>query len=286
MDEVTAPTYEIPTSPAKPSRKLLVAVFVVGLVLLLLGCSVAAYFFYKPFTKVIDGAVLALSVPQDLRSVHFFVGDNKNSKSYHLSNLGLKADSGTGALTAIESTSPDGANVVVSYKTPSDQITQLFTGKKISPNDWNIVLRNVSNPEGAVIAHGYAPVFVDNTHISYFSVAGVVMYDLTTKSAKLVFKYPEGSMLDSKVQYSPDHSLVMWSNKIGGDIILSRISASSFTNLRTFKRFTNPILTNTNLYELRKNPKGPEIWRHAVEGDVVEKVTTIPVSLGVNSLLP
>ncbi|KND51080.1 MAG: hypothetical protein AB202_01560 [Parcubacteria bacterium C7867-007] len=286
MDETIKPAYELPSVSTKPNILLFAGAIALGVVMFLTTVATIAYLYYAPFTRTIDTAVFVVGLPEDLKTAHFFIGTNVQSRSHHLNGLRLIPDGTSGPLTSIGSISPDSSRVVMSYKSPADTVTQLFTGKAVKPSEWNVTVRAADSQNGTVIARGYAPAFLDNEHVSYFTDAGVVVLNTSTGKAALIFRYPAGTVLDSKVQYSPDRTHVLWSNAVAGDIIISEISATAFTNIHTFERVANPILTNTSLYHVRKTLGDSEIWRLSFDGSSVEKVHSIPASLKVNSVLP
>ncbi|MBP7741685.1 MAG: hypothetical protein KA104_03275 [Candidatus Pacebacteria bacterium] len=107
------------------------------------------------------------------------------------------------------------------------------------------------------IGSGFAPTFIDDTTLLWISPAGVHSRNIATGETKLLVKHTFTNVMSSAT-YSPDKTLVAWSDLAGTNTdvysIKTGIKVASFADVLPLIT-----LTNTGLLSLT-----PQEWRTTV----------------------
>ncbi|MEK7281118.1 MAG: hypothetical protein AAB037_02040, partial [Chloroflexota bacterium] len=223
--------------------------------------------------------------PAELRGATFIkVAPGERSSFYHAEQFGFVAVD-TPERVQSGALSPDGMmRVSAGTFINGTYTTEAFGADVIDTDTWFISVQSEGGePKG--IARGYAPAFLDDTHVAYFVTRGVVVHDLSTSSSTLVYLFPENTVF-SQVQYSPDRAHVLWTNPVTRESVLASITPTAVTPMKTFSGLDSPILRNSGVYELRLTEEGTEVWRSSFEEKSSARVLTIPASVGIFSMIP
>jgi hypothetical protein len=127
------------------------------------------------------------------------------------------------------------------------------------------------------VAHGVGPGFLDATHVLYFGAKGATILDLSSNTEKLIYPMATSSM-PFNVNYSPDRTLVAWSEGSTGNINIARISADSFQLLHVFVGLHSAVISNKALYSIAPLKTETQLWRYGLDGASPKRVLTFPAS--------
>jgi len=271
------------TPPPQKRTKKIIALVVLAVSAALLAGAYAVYQWYPPAHDRITEAYVALTLPKDLKGAQFLRGDA--GRPYHAETLEFTETSKEERLVPAGVRSSSGNLMVYAYgKTPNDFMPYIFP-VAITPSDWTVATVQSESKELAVIGKGYAPAFLDDTHVAFFTSEGIRMIDLDTYVTSTLYLFPEGEVPTSYVRYSPDRTHLLWVN---ADKVttLARIGTTGVEVINTYTFLWPALLTDQGLYEQHiVLPGDIEVWRHAFDGLVREKVITIPSTLGFKLLM-
>jgi len=287
MDETISPT-PAPVKVKKPGSRIALLFFITLGVIVLIGSAFFASMLYSPFKRVADEAFVVLRMPPELKRAHFYTSA-PTYDGYHISGLQFVRNTTRDTIVLAGTESLDRSRRVLSYTELEDSVPMNVTahyvgGRKIVPGEWTIAITE-SNRGLKPVARGFAPAFLDETHIAFFTDIGIAVLDLNSGIEENIYEHPPGSRIDSRIRYSPDRTLVMWTNALTNETMLGRISIHSLELLAVNTKFGNPILTDAALYEARKTLRGLEIWKYDIDGSIERKILTIPPSLSFTSML-
>lgn len=248
---------------------------------LIFGGVASSYFWYPPTTVLVDGMLMLRGIPDDLKTATFVQageGRVREMKREGVFLLPHRAENDTRGI----SLSPDGSRFVVAVQPdkPNPAVGA------INFEQWTVGLVSQSG-EFTTLAKGYAPQFLTDSKIMYFSQAGIAVHDLSDNSSALIMRHQElgNDWLAGYVQFSPDRSLVLWKKAASQEYVLARISAQTYTPLGTFSGLKYPVLRDSAVYDTRVTEEGTEVWAYQLDGTQTQ-VSLIPASLKINNLLP
>lgn len=291
MDTPPQP-YVLPQSADAGSGKrvfAIIAVAVLGIIALL-----AAFLFFAPITAPVQGIMSALSQPAELAGARFApasfatartavytdAGAHYATKSYDGHIVGFA----TGKTGGVVTQGSDGVYRIVSGDEVLVSSTMPVLGASISPNgkevafsrkisgksdsrsanDFEIVVTFPATGREIVIGKGFAPLFTDNSHLTYFAPVGVHAIDLATGSTTLLVKHTFRSVVSSAT-YSPDYMLTAWSDLSETDTLVYRLATGE--QVASYPQ-TLPLITlgNDQLYSLDAGWWGTTIDVHSFTG--------------------
>lgn len=268
-----------------PKKKLFPTIGIVLVIFLVIIALSAMYFFYLPFKDKINSMVAAAKVPTELREVVFVrtvVGER--SVFYRTEQFAFVVKE-TPERSLGAAISPDGTSRVIAGAFKNGRyVTESVDGSVIDPSVWYI---SVQSREGETkgVAYGYAPAFLNDTHIAYFSAKGIAVYDLATGRSALVYVVPEGTLF-SRVQYAPDRTHVLWTDATSDETVVASLSTTEVKPNATFTGLISPILRNTGVYDFRWTEAGTELVQHSFDGRTTRSILTIPASMSILSMIP
>jgi hypothetical protein len=265
--------------------RIVMTVLVILLLIPVVGF--ASYLWYQPVTKLVDGIALSSRMPEELRGAFLYGTEDGVSTQYRLDIFGLR-ETRSGEFfmpTGVES--PDGTRVVYAQKTATQDPVPFISGLQITPHEWSIYERTKEGTASAPLVEGYAPGYIDDTHVVYLTDVGISVLDLTTGSSAVIFTFPEGMIPDSMVRYAPNRSFMLLKNATTGEVLIGSLSVTHFTPLNVIKsdQPDNFILTDTGLYDARMNKGSFELWKQGHGGETPQYILTVPASLGLRSIL-
>lgn len=138
-------------------------------------------------------------------------------------------------------------------------VTRQSTGApgSFSARDYDVVLVFPATGKEISMGNGFAPIFVDDTTLLWVSPLGVHSRNIATGETKLLVKHTFTSVVSS-VTYSPDKTLVAWSDLAGSSAEVYRIQTGE--KVASFAAVLPLItLSNSGLYSLT-----PQDWRTTV----------------------
>jgi hypothetical protein len=265
-----------PQSARRPSN-FIVILLVLGV---LGGALVAAYFLYQPFRHKAEELPIAQRMPADLQGAYLVEkGTGGTASFYEIGEFGFTYTPKP-RLVPPGALSPDGTRGVIAR-----QRENIIPSITITPSAWAIEVFIVPDGEPTEVAQGYGPAFLDDTHIGYFSDTGYTVLDLTSGETLFTSPFSTGSTLGHGVQYSPDRTLVMWTDAATKETIVARVDTGTYERIGTF---TEPALRlmNEAVYELRPTPEGMELRSYPLTGGAGTSVTHLPAHMKVQLIQP
>ncbi|HEX2792540.1 MAG TPA: hypothetical protein VHO23_02400 [Candidatus Paceibacterota bacterium] len=174
--------------------------------------------------------------------------------------------------------SPDGTKFAYAYLDNAD------AARFNDPTAWAVGVYDYALQRTFEAARGFAPFFVDDTHLARATAAGVQSLDFATaeyvrlRDTPFVVATPEA-------ERSPDGSLVALANPGLNQTTVYRISPTDLTVVATYPVIiSNAALGPNALYEVRALESGTEIWKYPFDGSAPTRIHTFPVSIRVLSL--
>ena len=314
MDEHSLGSMERPRPTGHPR--------LVGLLIASIGLALAvfAYLFLvlqMPLPGMLGQYVSALMLPQELREAQFvsasprgtvvfthagytyteevrFLGAARTlvetAKGY--AALETVAEGGAQRLvvdgvTKVESpslrsvsASPDGRRIA--YTETSDGSVYAA-----DPSRWVVKVYYPDPGTTQVVGSGFAPFFIDDITIGYFTAAGIFAINLETgvprALARESFRYPFDALL-----VSPDRTHLAWQDTDHQVHLYTLTSTGataagllSFTELEGASAVT---MGNQGLYTVRATNVGSEVWRRGYDGSFT-RVVVLPPALETTRLM-
>ena len=253
----------------KKARILILAI-AIAIGALVLGV-VGAVNYYPPASAVWS----ALTIPPELKNATFVATDeNGQSIRYRVSGGTYKIQDS--AAVSEYALSPDGRLHVFSEQ---------FQGEAGDRNPENFRIVLVNNVTGERYEHGigFAPFFVDNVRLIWFTPAGLVLRDLGSNETTMLYEQPLASTHDFVAQ-SLDRTLIVWRNGARRLVTVYRVGENEGIVAQLERRIPPVFLGNTAFYIPNPTPAGTEIWKHQFSDTEPVLVHTIPSHLGINSM--
>jgi len=126
------------------------------------------------------------------------------------------------------------------------------------------------------IGLGYAPHFIDDLHVVFISGGQVVVHNMVTSMRTVIGTLPADLSLSSKVTYSPDRTLMVWTDLAGGMSTVARISPTTYEVVRTMPALNSPVLTNTAVYDVVPATGGAKLVTYDLATDTASRTTFLP----------
>lgn len=258
-----SPAYQL--QPVK-QQKHTVLLASLAIVLAVIIALLASYYVIPQVRTAVDQAATILKLPADLKKANISVGTKAPYSFFTIHGLMfVPATFAPGTRSSSISPSGDAAVFVQGAQAP-----MIMLGKK--------------DAKPVPVAYGTSPAFLDETHVAYFAKAGIAVRDLSGTAAVLIHPLNASSTAAISAVYSPDRTLVLWTDAAAKQSVLARISPTTYQQLQVFSGLKQPVLTNTYIYDVRVLGSGTQLWRYALDGSTVTQVMTIPASLHVVSI--
>lgn len=282
---MTTPAYQVPASPV-PEKKHLVLIGTIVGILMLIALACAAYFFVPAVQDSLRSSLAAMHVPVDLKAASFIGVTGTQQTYYQAKGFGFeKVQNPT--LDDRTALSPNGSVLAV---VDSDPVNGRIVNRTLGPDpvDPSLFRISLKSKDGTVtpVAKGYAPAFLDDTHLAYFSKSGLVVHDTALNTSILLFRFASSTRI-SGAQYSPDRTHVMWTDTTTGETIVAAVSPTAYTALHTYKDLISPVLGNSSLYDVRflAIKDGTQLLAYPFDGRMPAVVLTIPASMNIRSMI-
>ena len=286
----------------------------VGVVLLVVAATAAVTFVAVRYYPPAAALWSAWTLPAELRDA-LFITRGKNASVYTATTHGYVSESTThGRYIVYAAPKEDALFVTVDPTTSTYRIELngevLLTSKEaiataaLSPNkkevvyakqqegklgsknasDWDVILFYPVSGKSVIVSPGFAPFFIDDTHIARFTNAGIYVIDMVASTQTELLKQEFQQMLSGFSQ-SPDHTLIAWSDPVAKSTLVYRVG-SSLTRVMAFDGFI-PLfaLGNNALYRLKLTPEGTNIYMYSFTStDSARMIHALPVSLQISAL--
>ena len=247
-----------------------------GITIIAIALLVAAVFaavrYYPPASLVWS----ALRVPAELRNATFIASDPTGQTVEYVIAGGTFKPKPASALTPNTKVSPNGA--VLAYA----ENFQGIPGAR-NPDDSRIVLTNAATNERFVLSKGFAPFFLDDNHVFWFTPAGLVTRNLSSGESKLVYPRAIAQSFDLLSQ-SPDRSLVIWRDAIKKVLVVYRVGENAGLVAELPRNLAPVTLSNNALYIAIPSTEGTKVWRLGFDGSEPVFVYKIPAQLKITSI--
>lgn len=284
---MTTPAYQVPTPAAPaPGKKHLLLIGVIASIIVLIALACAAYFLIPSVQDPIRSGLAAMHVPADLKQVSFVGVVGAQHTYYQAKGFGFEVVQNP-TFDSSTALSPNGSVLAVADAAAVNGIivNRTLVSEPVSPEDYSISLKS---KDGSVVpvAKGYAPAFLDNTHLAYFSKSGFVVHDTALNTSVLLYKFATSTKI-AQVQYSPDRTHLMWTNTDTGETTLAAINSTAYKPLHAYVDLIGPVLGNTALYDVRylAIPDGTQLLAYPFDGGAPSVVLTIPASMNIRSMI-
>ncbi len=285
----------------------------VGIVLLVVAVIAAVSFivvrYYPPATNLWS----AWTLPTELRDA-LFIARGTDVSTYTVTAQGYAPQEGTRKYIVYAAPKDDALFVIVDEVTSTYRIelngVVLLTSKEpiataaLSQNkmqvvyakqregktgsrdsaDWEVMLFYPATGKTVTVSPGFAPFFVDDSHIARFTNAGIYVIDMVTSTQTELLKQEFKQVLPSFSQ-SPDHTLIAWSDPVTKSTLIYR-TGDTLTRVMAFDGFV-PLfaLGNDTLYRLQLTDLGTRVYAYSFGStDSARMIHTLPVSLQISGL--
>lgn len=284
----------------------------VGVAIILLVAIGTFLLIYPPSGAVIETAISAAMLPSELSTARFAPARFASAPTviYTKSGLGYSKNYYDGHIISVAAGSPE---VVVTEG--SDGLYRIFVssvsvlasersllGAALSPNkqvlavtrqsngapgslsarDYDVVLVFPTTGKEISMGNGFAPVFVDDTTLLWISPLGVHSRNIATGETKLLVKHTFSSVVSSAT-YSPDKTLVAWSDLAGSSTEVYRIQTGE--KVASFAAVLPLItLSNTGLYSLTPQDFRTTVTYYPLDGSTSRMMHWLPGNYQIRKL--
>jgi len=251
---------------------------VLAAVLVLAFLAVGIYFLYTPVRNAINVAVSITRMPADLKGLSFVSIREDGLTSYKIEGLQFVPEV-TPKFHSNAAFSPDKSLTVFTGARPASSVASSSDEANTS------IYVSERYGEPTYVADGFAPGFLDSTHIVFFTKKSISVYDLSSKEINVLHSFPEGTEVASTPHYSSDRSLVLWSDTATRIHTVALIRPDLYQVRNTFYAPGRLRLQGEGVYEVRQNSTDTDIWLHEATKSKPRKVNTIPGFLDIVILL-
>lgn len=323
---VSPPNYQLPVTPPRPSKKrAIIVVIAIIVVLAILGGIGAAFFLYSPLAtfrsallmpKELKGALFLADTQAEGTVAYVLKGTSygkvevdgtlvsasdtdgaqilMNKDTIYTITLDGKTVLATSSPVAGVSGSPDGSGVAFAVQTGSTH-RLTFEGfmlpfLSIDGTEWRIVYSHAS---GAASTEAYgptgaSPLFLDDSHIAYFSPAGMSVLDIKSMQTSSILTR-QFRDVPLNVLQSPDRTLIGYRDTQAKTVTIYKVNPTGAEEVATLpipKSITSFSLGNDGLYMLHLSKNfGTVITKQNFTGGAAHTVTILPKSMQVDRLL-
>jgi hypothetical protein len=154
-----------------------------------------------------------------------------------------------------------------------------------NPGQWDIRLGFPQGSTSAPLATGYAPLFIDDSHLVFFGPAGIYGYDL---SAGTITRLATGQfpLLLGPVVQSPDRTLFALRDAVKKTTSVYRVDLGKVVLIREIPEIlVAPALSDSALYNLVGTGHGGEVWRYGLAGGDAKRIYTLPKMLSISRIV-
>jgi len=323
---VSPPNYQLPPiAGSHPERRrLIIGVSAVVVVLAIVVGIAAALFLYSPFAtfrsallmpKELKGALFLADTQKGGTIAYALKGTSyvdagvdgtlvsasdtngaqilMNKDTIYSVTLGGKTILATSTPVAGVSHSPDGAAVAFASQTGSSQrlafegfMLPLLT---IDGTEWRIIYSRTTGVASteAYGPTGTSPLFLDDSHIAYFSPAGISVLDTKSMQTTAVLNR-QFRDVPLNVLQSPDRTLIGYRDVQAKTVTIYKVSPTSAEVVATLpiqRRTTSLTLGNDGIYMLHISDFGTVITKQNFTGGAVRTLTILPKAMQVDRLL-
>ena len=303
------------------SRKLVVLSLVV---IILLASASLLYLFKKDYIMEVWSI---LTMPKELSEAMFISDSDNGTILYRVGDFNFNSEDVDGALVSIGRFGIDSLQILrsndglyrvsknteelVSSKTAKVGIAQSPSGTHIAyaeidanaldpistatqipiisldTRQWGITVMNTVSKTFIRAGIGVSPLFVDDSHVVWFSPRGIYSTNIQTGEQKLLLEQ-QNSIGSLAVLQSPDRSLIARHNKIEKNISVYKVTANEAEKIATVPiagGAASYSLGNEGIYSIAFESGRSEIYFQSFTGGEAVIVHKLPFGLPVTRLL-
>lgn len=151
--------------------------------------------------------------------------------------------------------------------------------------DWEVMLYLMETNRTVRVSQGFAPFFIDNTHLARFTLSGIYGFDMVTGQQSELLKKDFWQFIPAFDQ-SPDRTLIAWSDPATKTTAVYRLGARAEQVLSIPEVMPLITLGNDALFRVRLTPEGTVISAYPLNGNGQSRMLyTFPKSLSINALV-
>lgn len=274
MEDTSQPA--IASSGHAPRVEYLIPVISIIVLVLILAAG-AAYLFMPSVRTSVAEATALMRLPSDLRGALYQVGEGNQYHFVRVQGIMLTPASDASGIGTAQVAPRGDAYVYTAVVSGGKQISKIPFAT-ILPSGTSTIFFQTKGSEPTVIARGYAPAFLDDTHVVYVAAGGIAVWD-TVASQSTLIERAQTKAIRSDVVYSPDRKLMLWTDAHSGQSILARVTPTTYEIVHVFTELERPVLTPNALYDVRVRAQGTEVWRYTLDGSSLTRIAELPASL-------
>lgn len=176
------------------------------------------------------------------------------------------------ALTGLDAT-PDGTYLTYAQQSEDAAPLPIQGGlmqfQQLKTREWNVIVLQVATNVGFSMGEGVQPFFLDGTHIARTTSIGIYASDIKTGETKVLLARPF-SFVSFTPLVSPDRTRMGAQVDDSKSVSVFKVSldgAEEIASIPLIDRITSYAIGNGELYMLRTEAFGTEVWRHSFEPD-------------------
>lgn len=156
----------------------------------------------------------------------------------------------------------------------------------VDPAGWAVRVYYPDPQTVQEVGSGFAPFFIDDSTLGYFTAAGIFAVDLETGAARALLREPVTHPHDTTL-VAPDRSHIAWEDA-GGEVQVYALGLEGVMLVGSFSFAEVPgassVALGTNaVYAIRPTNGGSEVWRQGFDGSLT-RIAVLPPSLETTAL--
>lgn len=303
---------------SRPTHTRLAVVLVASIVVALAVSAYVLVVLQLPLPGAFGRAVSALTLPSELRDARLVSSSPRGTDIYAHAGLSYEHVAHiTGAVRMLAPTERggyaalardlEGANqrlivdgLLVAEHPSLRSVAVSTDGRRVAyaetadgsayagdPASWAVRVYYPDPQTVQEIGPGFAPFFIDDSTLGYFTAAGIFAVDLETGTPRALSREPITHPRDA-VLVSPDRTRIALPNAQGSievyaitDAGLERIGDFAFGEV---PGAASPELGDDGLYAVRPTNNGSEVWRRGFDGSL-KRIAILPPSLETTAIV-
>ena len=187
---------------------------------------------------------------------------------FYTARIGNEAPLASSNLPKMSVSFSPGKNALAYVEAMPEAVAASQVGQEGYIEKWRVVVIDAESKKQIVLGEGFSPFFTDDTHVLWFSPAGVMLTDITMNTSELLDTTPSTSILPLPGPVvSPDGTHIAWVNKDAA-ISVYRITDTKLELIVSYTEGNKSpfiALGNDALYSFVPSKGGTEIYRSAFE---------------------
>ena len=292
-------------------RSPIILLIAIAAPVILVGIFVLLSLYYLPVARPVQGVVSALFFPTELKGAMILSEEGGSTYEYiHrplLLNRAQVSDeyvthyvSRSGAAVASVARAPGGSDAIllngIPIHTSSSHKSTVsvnpgaskvaFTEEKLGVQE--VTVLTVGTKNQIHLGEGHTPLFLDATHVLWFTKSGATVTDISSGAVAIVPGSVSVASTPAPV-LSPDATHVAWINKDTAVVSLYQVSGGVLELVRTYpvsSAGTQFSLANNALFLFTHEPSGAQLWKYSFNDAQAKKVLNFPANMTITQLIP